>query len=228
MKPAVSPPTLEVAFTAIGASDAGKRGRVVVVVDVANSSAGAEAALAAEAAAVFGASPAGSEVPVALDPGAVGRLAAAAAGRVGTDVVVVSEPRADEEEEERRNRALPVLQALRTASVPYDLLPNHGVELPRLVNIENRVVVIVSTTGGTAYDAALAAGAPAACFATTSGIEDRSGWDVIEKGVRRAVALAEQHSADLSIVSAEANSRDDCQAAFELTQAVMATGFLKL
>lgn len=227
MKPAVSPPTLEVAFDAGGASEAGKRGRVVVVVDVTDASTSAEAAVAADAAAVFGASPAGAEVPVVLDPGAVGRRAAAAAGRVGTDVMVLAGPDSDEEEE-RRNRALPVLQALRTASVPYELVPDPGIELVGRLNIENRVVVLVSTTGGTAYDAALASGAPAVCFATTIGLQDRDGWDVIEKGVRRAVALAEQHGADLSIVAASATSPDDCQAAFDLTRAVMATGFLKL
>jgi hypothetical protein len=227
VKPAVSPPTLEIAFDATGASEAGRRGRVVVVIDVEDSSTTAEALVASEAAAVFGASPAGSDVPVGLDPGAVGRRAAAAAGRVGTDVVVVAGPEG-QEEEERRDRALPVLQALRTASVPYDLVPDYGLDLPGRVDILNRVVVIVSPAGGTAYDAALAAGAAAACFATTAPLEGRVEWDVIDKGIRRAVALAEQHGADLSILAATAGSSDDGRAAFELAQAVMASGFLKL
>ena len=228
MKPAVSPPTLEIAFDVTGASEAGRRGRVVVVVDVENSSTTAEAVVAAEAAAVFGASPAGSDVPVMLDPGAVGRRAAAAAGRVGTDVVVVAGPPAGQDEEERRDRALPVLQALRTASVPYDLVPDHGLELPGKVDILNRVVVIVSPTGVTAYDAALAAGAAAACFATTARLQGRDEWDVIDRGIRRGVALAEHHGADISIVAATAGSSEDGRAAFDLAQAVMGTGFLKL
>ncbi len=228
MKPAVSPPTLEIAFDATGASEAGRRGRVVVVVDVEDSSTTAEAIVAGEAAAVFGASPAGSDAPVVLDPGAVGRRAAAAAGRVGADVVVVAGLGTGGDDEERRERALPVLQALRTASVPYDLVPDHGLELASKVDIRNRVVVLVSNTGGTAYDAALAAGAAAACFATTAPLQNREGWDVVDKGIRRATALAEQNGADLSIVAATASSAEDGRAAFDLARAVMATGFLKL
>ncbi|HEV3474430.1 MAG TPA: hypothetical protein VG602_03600 [Actinomycetota bacterium] len=226
MKSAVTPPTIEVAFNADGAAEAGKRGRVVVVVDVTGTSTTAEGAEAAGAAAVFGASPAGAEVPIPLDPGAVGRRAAAAAGRVSTDVVVVVTDSGADEEEERRNLALPVLQALRTASVPYDLVPSPGAGL--LQHVAKRVLVLVSATGGTAYDAAVAAGSPGVCFATTVGIEGRTDADVLDLGVRRAVRLAEQHDADLSLVAANADSNDDCQGAFDLARAIMATGFLKL
>lgn len=216
---------LEVTFNASGAAEAGKRGRVVAVVDVVDSSTSAEAALGNGAAAVLGASPAGADAPVPLDPAGVGRKAAAIAGRLGTDAVVVAEPRVGTEEE-RRHRALPVLQALRTARIEYELVANQGAELPGLVEVDGRVVVIVSTTGGTAFDAALAQGAPAACFATTARIEGKTGWDVLGLGAKRALELAEEHSADLSIVAASANSTDDCLAAFELARRVVAEGFL--
>lgn len=218
--------TLEVTFNASGAAEAGRRGRVAVVVDVVDSSTSAEAALAGGAAAVLGAAPAGAEVPVPLDPAGVGRRAAAIAKATGTDVVVVAEPRVGTEDD-RRHRALPVLQALRTASVEYELVPNQGAELPGLVDVDGRVVVIVSTTGGAAFDAALAHGAPAACFATTARIEGKTGWDVLGLGAKRALDLADEHSTDLSIVAASANSTDDCLAAFELARRVMAEGFLQ-
>ena len=99
------------------------------------------------------------------------------------------------------------LQALRTASVEYELVPNQGAELPGLVDFNGRVVVIVSTTGGTAFDAALAQGAPAACFATTARIEGKTGWDVLGLGAKRALDLAEEHSADLSIIAASRTRR---------------------
>ena len=218
--------TLEVTFNASGAAEAGRRGRIAVVVDVVDASTSAEAALANGAAAVLGAAPAGADAPVELDPAGVGRKAAAIAGRLGTTAVVVAEPRVGEEER-RRKRALPVLQALRSASIDYELVANQGAELPGLVDVKDRVVVIVSTTGGAAFDAAITHGSPAACFATTARIEGMTGWDVMAAGAKRALELAEEHSTDLSIVAASANSTDDCLAAFELARRLMAEGFLQ-
>jgi hypothetical protein len=217
---------LDVGFNASGASDAGGRRRVVVIVDVVDSSTSAEVAVAAGAAAVLGASPAGVDVPAHLDPGAVGRRAAAIAKERNTDVVVVTEPRVGTENE-RRRRAVSVLQALRTASVGYELVANQGAELGQLVDMQGRPVVIVSTTGGTAFDAAVAAGAPAACFATTARIGGKTGWDVVGIGARRAIALAGEYRADLSVVAATANSSDDCLAAFEIARRIITEGFLR-
>ncbi len=218
--------TVEGGFNASGAAEAGKRGRVVAIVDVVDSSTSAEAAMAHGAAAVLGAAPAGADAPVPVDPGAVGRKAAAIAAPEGSSVVVVSEPRVAIENE-RRQRALPVLQALRTASVEYELVANQGAELPGLVDVRGRVVVVVSSTGGTAFDAAHAAGASAACFITTARVEGRTGWEVADLGVRRMLDLAEEHRADVSIIAASANSADDCLAAFEFARRVIAEGFVR-
>jgi hypothetical protein len=87
--------------------------------------------------------------------------------------------------------------------------------------------VIVSATGGTAYDAAAVAGAPAVCFATTARIAERTGWETALEGARRAIELAGEHDADLAIVAATANSTDDVLAAFELARVVIAEGFLR-
>lgn len=218
---------LDVTFNASGAAEAGSRGRVVAVVDIVDSSTSAEAAVAGNAAAVLGASPAGVSAPARLDPGAVGRRAAGIAGKLGTDVVVVAEPRVGPEDR-RRTAALPVLQALTTAGVRYELAANQGAELVNLVNVDRRIVVLVSSTGGTAFDAALAAGAPAACFVTTARITGRTGWDLVGIGARRAIALADEHARDLAIVAASANSADDCLAAFEIARRIITEGFLRL
>jgi len=217
---------LDVGFNASGAADAGARGRVVVIVDIVDSSTSAEVAVSGGAAAVLGASSVGVDVPAHIDPGAVGRRAAAIAKERSTDVVVVAEPRVGTDDE-RRRRAVSVLQALRTASVDYEIVPNQGAELGQLVDMKGRPVVIVSTTGGTAFDAALAAGSPAACFATTARVEGKTGWDVVGIGARRAIALAGEHRADLSVVAATANSSDDCLAAFEIARRVITEGFLR-
>lgn len=218
---------LDVTFNASGAADAATRGRVVVVVDVVDAGTSAEAAVAAGAADVLGAAPTDGTIPVPVDPGAVGRRAAIEAGKLGTGVVVVAEPRVGTDED-RRRRCLPVLQALRTSGVEHVLVPNQGAELASLAPLRDRMVVIVSTTGGAAFDAALTAGAPAVAFATTGRVPDRTGWDVAGLGVERAIRLAEQHDADLAIVAATANSADDVLAAFELARAVISRGFLRL
>jgi hypothetical protein len=218
---------LEITFNASGAAEAGARGRVVAIVDVVDSSTSAEAAVTAGAAAVMGASPAGTQAPARLDPGAVGRRAAGIAGKLGTDVVVVAEPRVGPDDQ-RRARSLPVLQALTTAGIRYELAANQGAELVDLVNVDRRVVVLVSATGGTAFDAALAGGAPAACFLTTARVTGRTGWDLVGIGARRAIALADEHGRDLTIVAASANSADDCLAAFEIGRRVITEGFLRI
>jgi hypothetical protein len=223
----MKPPVLQVTFNASGAALAGSVGLVVAVVDVVDSSTSAEAAVAAGALEVLGAAPAGASPPVKVVPAAIGRRAASIAARAGTDVVVVGEPRIGTEEE-RRQRCLPVLQALRTASVKYELVPNQGAELPRLIDLDGRVVVVVSRTGGAAFDAALSAGAPGVCFATSARIEGRTGWDVLRDGARRAIKLARNNETGIAAAAATANSADDLTASFELARAIVAEGFLRL
>ena len=222
----MSAPTLEVTFDASGAAEAGRRGRVVCIVDVVDASTTAEAALAGGAIAVLGAAPAEADPPVPVRPDAVGMRAVAIAAGRGADVVVAAEPRVGSNEE-RLARAQPVLQAVEGAGLEWELVANQGAEIGGLTKLQGRVVVVVSTTGGAAYDAALAAGAPAACFATTARVEGRTGWEVADLGVQRLLALAKEHGADPTIVAASANSADDCLAAFELGRRLIETGFLR-
>lgn len=220
-------PTLEVTFNASGAAEAGGRGRVVCVVDVVDASTTAEAALAGGAIAVLGAAPADADPPVPVRPDAVGMQAVALASERGADVLVAAEPRVGSHEE-RIARVRPVLQAVGGAGLEWEVVANQGAELGGLAKVEGRVVVVVSTTGGAAYDAALAAGAPAACFATTARVEGLPGREVASMGAQRAVALAREHDAPLSVVAASANSLDDILAATEIARDVIAGGYLSL
>ena len=216
--------TLEVTFDASGAAEAGLRGRVVCVVDVVDASTSAEAALANGAVAVLGAAPAGARVPAPVDPGAIARRALEL--DPGSGVVVAAEPRVGDPSA-REQRAAPVLDVLRDAGIGWDLVPNQGAELTGLVKLEGRVLIVVSTTGGAAFDAALAAGAPASCFATTGRVEGKTGWDVAQLGAERATGLAREHGTGLTIVAASANSADDSLGAFEIARRIVALGFLR-
>jgi len=218
--------TLEVSFDASGAAEAGARGRAVAVVDVVDAATSAEAAVALGAVDVLGAAPAGAAPPVPVSPEAVGTRAASIARQRGTDVLVVAEPRVGPPGE-RAERAAPVTRALDAAGVRYEVVANQGAEVGGLAAMAGRVVVVVSTTGGAAFDAALAAGAPGACFVTTARIAGMTGWEVTRLGAIRGIELADRHGGALSIVAASANSTDDCLAAFEVARAVIDQGFLR-
>jgi hypothetical protein len=143
-----------------------------------------------------------------------------------TDVVVVAEPRVASHEE-RVQLAAPVLSTLEAADVGFDVVPNQGAGLPGLVKLAGRVVIVVSAAGGVAFDAAITAGAPAVCFATTARIVGMTGWEVTQQGARRAIDLAKQNDRGLTVVAASSNATDDFLAAFEIARAVIAEGFLR-
>lgn len=199
----------------------------MIVVDVVDAATSAEAALAAGAAEVLGASTSSVEVPVPIHPDGIGARAAGLARGMGTTVVVAAEPRVASEEE-RLAVAKPVVDALEAAGVEYEVVPNQGAELPSLAKVQDKVVVVVSATGGTAFDAAVAAGASAVCFATTARIHGKTGWEVAEAGAHRAISLADEHGADITVVAASSNSADDCLAAFQIARIIIAEGFLRL
>ena len=218
--------TLEVAFDATGAAEAGARGRVVAVVDVVDAATSAEAALAAGAVGVLGASPVGAIVPVEVRPDAVAAQGAALAKLHETDVVVVAEPRVGSVEE-RVQRAGPVITTLEAADVGFEMVPNQGAGLPGLVKLAGRVVIVVSAAGGVAFDAALTAGAPEVCFATTARIAGLTGWEVARVGAQRAIAMADVNGGGLTVVAASSNATDDFLAAFEIARTVIDEGFLR-
>ena len=218
--------SLEVAFDATGAAEAGARGRVVAVIDVVDAATSAEAAIAAGAVDVLGAAPADALAPIEVRPEAIAVRAAALAKLHDTDVVVVAEPRVASHEE-RVERASPVIRALEAADVGFEVVPNQGAGLPGLVKLEGRVVVVVSAAGGVAFDAAVTAGSPAACFVTTARIAGKTGWEVTSSGARRAIELANQNGGALSVVAASSNATDDFLAAFEIARGVINEGFLR-
>jgi hypothetical protein len=218
--------TLEVAFDASGAADAGARGRVVAVVDVIDASTSAEAALAEGAVRVFGAAPAGARVPVDVKPAVIAALAAGVAREYQTDIAVVAEPRVASVEE-RLRRVAPVTSVLAAEDVGFEVVPNQGAGLPGLVKLAGRVVIMVSAAGGIAFDAAVTAGASAVCFATTARIAGMTGWDVTRLGAHRAIELARENRAGLTVVAASSNATDDFLAAFEIARTVIAEGFLR-
>lgn len=221
-------PTLEVGYNPSGAAEAGGRGRAVIIVDVVDASTTAEATLVEGALAVLGASPNTVSLPLRLDPEAIGRKAGELAVRNRAKVVLIAEPRVASEEE----RAVGCSSALRGISAAGAevecILPNLGMETVRLAPLRGRVAVIVSNSGGLAFDAASAAGAPVVGWATVARTLQSHGWSSARAGAERAVSCARDSHADLSIIAASSNSPEDVLAAQEIARTVLLMGFLSL
>ncbi|WP_003542523.1 hypothetical protein [Desulfotomaculum nigrificans] len=211
---------------ASGAAWAAREGLVVMVVDVIDMSTTLEAALDAGALAVLGASPDGAKPPVEVNPAAVGRRAAEIALAAGSSVVLVTEPRVGTDEE-RANNASRVLQGIHQGGAEVSaIIPNLGAETPKICDLAGRVVVAATNTGGVAYDAALAAGAPAVITGTVARTLKKRGSAPAKAAARRAIEAANQFATGISVVAASANSLEDVLAAEYIMKLIIEEGFL--
>lgn len=221
------PRTLQIGYNASGAAAAAEKGDVVVIVDVIDMSTSAEAALQAGALAVYGAAPDGVIPPVAVNPEAIGYRAGCRALEAQTEVIVVAEPRWGTEEERRVRAQLTLTGIARSGAILSHILPNIGGEIFRLADFQNRVVVIVSDTGGVAFDAAWTHAAPDVLTATVARTHGLKGIAPLAKAVDRAMTAADRHGAGLSIIAASANSYEDILAAEALAKRLIEKGFLR-
>lgn len=227
-KPCESTPrTLQIGYNASGAAAAAEKGDVVVIVDVIDMSTSAEAVLEAGALAVYGAAPDGAKPPVAVNPEGIGYRAGCQAVEAHTDVLVVAEPRWGTEGDRKNRIQLTLAGIHRSGAIVSYILPNIGGEIFKLADFRNRIVVIVSDTGGVAFDAAWSHGAPEVLTATIARTHDLKGPAPLDKAVERALAAADRHKAGISIIAASANSYEDLLAAETLAKRVIEYGFLK-
>ncbi|OAT86496.1 hypothetical protein [Desulfotomaculum copahuensis] len=198
---------------ASGAARAARQGLVVVIVDVIDMSTSLEAALDEGAAAVYGAGTDGVQPPVPVDPQRVGRLAGGRARTLGTDVVLIAEPRGGGDEQ-RLAATTRVRSGIAAAGASIGaLLPNLGAAVAELADLKGRVVVAATGAGGAAFDAALTAGAPAVLTGTIARTRHKKGLRPAEASAARALAAAGRLSAGVAVVAASGNSLEDLLAA---------------
>lgn len=217
-----------VTSNASGAVAGAKMGHVVMVVDVIDMSTTAEAALDAGAVAVLGASPDVCRAPVELNPQEMGRQAGKLALAHNTDVVLISEPRVGTDEE-RRAKAAKVIAGIEEVGAQVGaVLPNIGAETPKLAELTGRVAIIVSDTGGVAYDAAITAGAPGVITGTVARTIRKRGPQSAQVAAQRAVELAGRLQGGITVVAASANSLEDILAAEYIAREILTLGFSKL
>lgn len=206
---------------ASGAQQAAREALAVVVVDVIDMSTTLESALDAGAYAVLGASPDFTRAPVKVSPEQMGKEAARLSREAGEGIIIVAEPRVGTDEE-RLARCQKLIKGIELGKgVIEAVLPNIGAEAAKMVNLNRRVVVACTDTGGVAYDAAFQE-----CKWVTTGTVARS---LKQKGVqpalsaaRRAVELAKTNLADgIAVVAASRNSMEDILAAQFIANLIM-------
>lgn len=198
---------------ASGAAWAAGQGLVVVIIDVIDMSTSLEAALDEGAAAVYGASPDVAEPPVDVNPERVGRLAGEKARSLGTDVVLIAEPRSGGDEP-RLDATRKVRAGIAAAGAAVGaVLPNLGASVYGLTDFKGRVVVAATSTGGVAFDAAVTAGAPAVLTGTIARTRHKKGTLPAEQAAARAFAACTRLATGVAVVAASGNSREDVLAA---------------
>jgi hypothetical protein len=221
--------TVNLAFNASGAVEGARRGDVVVIVDIIDMSTSAEVALEQGAIAVYGAAAFGSKAPVAnLNPERMGYLAGKTALKYKTQVVVVAEPRYGSEEERRKKADTALMGINRSGASVAAVVPNIGSEVAKTVDFNGKVALLISDTGGVAFDAAYNNGAPAVLTATVTRTPLKKGIEPSRAGIARALDQAHKLNCGITIVAASSNSFEDNLAGQYLMQLLLNEGFLNL
>lgn len=217
-----------VTANASGAVEGAKMGHVVMVVDVIDMSTTLEAALDAGAFRTFGASPDHSRAPVELDPEEIGYRAGRIAADAGKTIVLITEPRVGTDAQRRNNASRALAGMARAGIEPESIVPNIGAETAKIVEFADKIVLAVTDTGGTAFDAAVKAGAPAVITGTIARTIHKRGFAPARAAAKRAVEAARELNTGITVVAATANSLEDVLAAEYIARLIIEEGFSTL
>lgn len=221
--------TLNTTYNASGAAAAARQGNIVMIVDVIDMSTTAEAVIEAGAISVLGASPDNLSVPVTVNPEKIGYFGGKKALKFDTSVIIAAEPRLIDKEDERLSDIQQVIKGIERAGAEIEeIVPNIGREVTDLTDFNNKIVIIVSPSGGTSYDAAYNYGAPDIITGTVARTNTRKGSLTAEEAANRAIESARKLKRGITVVAASSNSLEDVQGAQYICQLIMNKGFLNL
>ncbi len=214
-------PVVTLTADASGAARVAQSGQVVVIVDLIDFSTTAEAVLEAGARAFWGAAPDQNRSPVPVDPFRQGQKAGELALQFKTQVIALSEPRWGSPAEQAAYAAQALAGVRASGAVVEAVLPNCGAGVIHLADFKNKVALGITATGGTAFDAAVCAGARAVLTATVARTVSQKGSQTARTGLIRAVEIARNLHTGLALVAASANSLEDLLAAEYLFKLAM-------
>lgn len=224
----VNIPLLNLTFNASGAYQAGKRGDVVVIVDVVDMSTTAESIIEAGAINVYGVAPKGTNIPVETDYKKITSLAVNDAKENKTSIVLVAEPRIASDSD-RKKTVEDVIKEIEINGIRIDcIVANQGIETSKLTAFSKKVAIIASQTGGSSFDAAINAGASKVLTGTVVRTMESTGYENIEKAAIRAIIAANKSNSGITVVAATANSFDDNAAAQQICYEIIRKRFLSL
>lgn len=219
---------LKIYANASGAVKAATEGDIVVIVDVIDMSTTAESLLRQHPICILGAAPNEHRAPVDTDPVAIAKYAVIIAKKKNTDVVVISEPRFCSDDE-RKKRTSHILEVLKSEEMPFHgPYPNAGSEISNIVDTAGKVVIIVSDTGGLAFDAAFQIAGEKVMTATIARVPGLTSHEVISGCVKRISEHAKKMKCNISLVAASSNSTEDVLAVQFLFNKLVEEGFLSI
>ncbi len=211
-----------------GAAEAGRRGDVVMVVDIIDMSTTAESFIDAGAIGIYGASPDDLQVPIKLSPESIGKMAGSLAMEHGSEVIIISEPRVGDDEERRRRASSAIRGVQACGAEVCAILPNLGWETVKMIEARHKVVLLITASGGAAFDAAIHGGAAGVVTATVARSIGKKGDEPALAAVSRAIEMAERMEANISVVASSSNAMEDLLAAEFIGKMIIAHGFLSL
>lgn len=215
-----------VSTDASGAWQAAHEGLLVMIVDVIDMSTTLESALDAGAYAVLGASPDFTRAPVKVYPEKIGMEAARLSREAGKGIILVAEPRIGGDED-RVARCQKVIKGIeKEKGFVEAVLPNVGAEIPKMVNMNGRVVVAVSDTGGVAFDAAYNE-RNRVIIGTVARTYKQKGTQPAMMAVKRALETIKDNEG-IAIIAASRNSMEDVLAAQYIANLLMIDNISKL
>jgi len=206
---------------ASGAWEAAKREDLVVIVDIIDMSTTLESALEAGAKAVFGAAPDGIDCPVRVSPFNMGKYVGQLSLKHNAEIIIAAEPRWAGAREREQKAACFIEGVTQLGAKVAKILPNAGAEISKLHPLKDRLVVVVSDTGGTAYDAAFNAGGNVTT-ATIARTANSKGLAPAYAGAERALRQAQEYKKNITVVAASANSWEDVMASHFICQLIQA------
>ncbi|WP_051412158.1 hypothetical protein [Halonatronum saccharophilum] len=220
--------TLNITSNASGAAKGARRGDVIVIIDVIDMSTTAEAALDGGAIEVFGASSDNVTVPITINPEKIGYFAGKKALKNRAELIVIAEPRLGDNKQREENIQLALAGVTRSGAKIGDILPNIGREIVELVDFKDKVVLIVTASGGVAFDAAYSHGAPAVITGTIARTEKKKGFEPAQNSANRAIKLAKKYNTGITLVAASSNSYEDILASEAIGRLIAQSGFLNV